>query len=61
MAKVRINFGISDAMREWILSQPGIIGLVEESVTHIVIEHNLTGPQALALKQAFIDKLIEPV
>jgi len=61
MARVRINFGISDSMREWILTQPNIVGIVEESVTHVVVEHNMSGAQASAMKSAFIDKLIEAI
>ena len=61
MAQVRINFGISQAMREWILTQPNIVGFIEESATHVVVEHNMSGAEATAMKTAFIDKLIEAI
>ena len=61
MAKVRINFGISEAMRNWIKIQPNVVGIVEESETHCVVEHNMTGPQATAMKTAFLDKLLEVI
>lgn len=61
MGKVRINFGISEMLRAWIEQQPGIIGIVEESNLHIVVEHNLTGPQAQTLRTQFMDKLIESI
>ncbi len=61
MAKVRINFGVSEILRDWIKQQPNIVDIVEESETHIVVEHNMTGPQAAAMKTAFLDKLIEPI
>jgi hypothetical protein len=61
MAKVKINFGVSDSLREWIRAQPNIVDIVEESMTHIVVEHNMTGPEAQAMKSVFIDKLIEAV
>lgn len=48
-------------MREWILTQPNVIAIVEESLTHVVVEHNMTGPQLTAAKSAFIDKLLEAI
>ena len=56
---VRINFGLSDQLRQWISQQTGFIRVVEESQTHITVQFDLTGPEAVALKQAFNDRLIE--
>lgn len=61
MAKVRVNFGVSDMMRAWIKTQPNIVGIVEESETHIVVEHNMTAQQAQTMKTNFMYKLIEAI
>ena len=62
MALVRINFRISKVLRDWIIQQPGVIRIVEESKAGgIIIEHNMTPQQAQDTKAAFIDKLIEAV
>ena len=61
MAKVRINFAISQPMRDWILQQTEVIGIVENSDWHVIVEHNLAGQAALDLKNAFVNKLIEPI
>lgn len=61
MPRVRINFAISDELKEWIKQQPNILDIVEQSNHSITIEHNMTGPQAQATKAAFLDKLIEVV
>ena len=57
--KVRINFGLSEQLREWIQQQTGFLRVSEESVTHFTVEFDLTGPEAIALKSAFLDRLIE--
>ena len=60
MAKVRINFGISEEIQAWIKTQPAIDGM-DVGSNYVVVEHHMTGPEASALKSAFIDKLIEPI
>jgi hypothetical protein len=60
MAKTRINFGISEELVAWIQSQPNIDGL-EIGQNYVIVVHHMTGPQAAALKSAFIDRLIEAV
>lgn len=61
MPKTRINFGISDFMREWIKTQPNIQGIVEESQNHIVIQHTMTSPQRNSFKQNFLNRLDEDI
>ena len=61
MARIRINFGISEMMREWILTQVNVDRIVEVSDTHVVVEHHMTGPQLTAAKSAFLDKLLEAI
>lgn len=56
---VRINFGLSDQLRAWLITQTGFVAIVESSENHFTVQFNLTGPEALALKSAFQDKLIE--
>ena len=58
MAQVRINFTISEAMKEWLKSQPNIDAL-DNSQNSTIVTHHMTGPESQALKTAFIDKLIE--
>lgn len=60
MAKVRINFAISEEMVAWIQSQPNIDS-IEPGYNYTIVQHHMTGPQIAAIKTAFIDKLIEPV
>ena len=60
MAKVRINFGVSEEMITWIQSQPNIDAM-SVGQNYVIIEHHMTGPQATALKTAFIDRLIEAI
>ena len=56
---VRINFGLSEFLREWVTQQIGFIAILEQSTNHFTVQFDLTGPQATALKTAFHDKLIE--
>ena len=60
MAKVRINFAISDEMVIWIQTQPAIDGMTI-SQNGVIIDHHMTAQQAQTLKTAFIDKLIEAI
>lgn len=59
MAKTRINFGLSDFMRQWILVQPNVQGEAEASATHFTFYHEMTGPQKVAFRNGFLQMLIE--
>lgn len=61
LIRVRINFGISEFLRDWIKQQTGFVRQIEESPNHFTVEFDLTGPEATALKQAFLDRLIEQI
>ena len=61
MAKIRINFGISDHLREWIKTQPNVIMIAEESVNHVTFEHNMSAGELNAFKSAVIQRLAEDV
>lgn len=61
MARVRINFAISDEMYYWLKSQINIDSVSRDEYNMTIVEHHMTGPQITAIKTAFIDKLIEPV
>lgn len=59
MAKSRINFGVSDFVRNWILIQPNVTGVAEQSDTHFTFYHEMTGPQKVAFRNGFLQMLIE--
>jgi hypothetical protein len=60
MATVRINFGISDELYNWIRTNPNIDS-IERSEGSVVIHHHMSAQEAQTMKTAFLDKLIEPV
>ena len=60
MATVRINFGISDELYDWIRTNPNIDS-VERSAGSVIINHHMTAQEAQDMKTQFIDKLIEPI
>lgn len=60
MAIIRINFGVSEWMRDWIRTQPNVVA-IEFSETHVIINHNMTGPQLSTFRSNFIDKLAEVI
>ena len=59
MAKTRINFGISEFLRAWILAQPAVVGQREASETHFTFEHNMTSQQLNTFKNGFLQMLSE--
>lgn len=59
MPKVRINFGISVFLRDWILAQPNVTGAAEESTNHFTFYHEMTGPELVAFRSGFIQMLAE--
>ena len=59
MARTRINFGISEFLRSWILSQPAVLRVVEASENHFTFEHNMTSPQLNTFKNGFLQMLSE--
>lgn len=59
MPEIRINFGVSDTLRDWILAQPNITGIHDQSTTHISFYHEMTNPQKTAFRAGFIQMLVE--
>lgn len=60
MAKIRLNFGISEQLLAWVQSQPAIQGL-SQSTSSVEITHTMTSGQLSAFKTNFINRLAEDI
>jgi len=61
MPRLRIKFGVSDFLREWVKNSNQRPGIVEESVNHMTIEHAVWGAELSTFKNNFMNRVAEDV
>ena len=60
MAKIRLNFGISEFLVNWVQTQPAIQA-ISASQNYVEIIHTMSPAQLSAFRTNFINRLVEDI